>query len=255
MSKFALLSMGVMVVWVICFIVFAVFSVIRFIALWKLFKKAGVRPWRLLIPVGAYCDILELSGFHGLLCLLVLIPFFYIGLIIGWFIPVLLYRRFVGADQSRAWKTLIPFYGAFLSLKIANDPACQYDGQRFVYKDQDITMSSFTNQCQNFQQDWNNMHNQWQGGSANTQQNPMNFGQGAQNYGQGTYCNPVQLSGFAQGGYEQQQSQGYVQPDQSYNQQAYQQPAQNDVSENAGVNQGFQFNDQTWTENDFRADQ
>ena len=176
---------------------------------------------------------------------------FYIGLVIGWFIPVLLYRRFVGADQSRAWKTLIPFYGAFLCLKIANDPACQYDGQRFVYKDQDITMSSFINQGQTFQQDCNNMQNQWQGSSTNTQQNPMNFGQGAQNYGQGTYGNPVQLSGFEQ----HPQSQGYAQPDQSYNQQAYQQPAQNDMGENAGVNQGFQFNDQTWTENDFRADQ
>ena len=236
MSKFALLIMGVMVVWFICFIVFAMFSVLRFVALWKLFRKAGVHPWRLLIPVGAYCDILELSGFHGLLCLLVFIPF-YIGLVIGRFIPVLLYRRFVGADQSRAWKTLIPFYGAFLSLKIANDPACQYDGQRFVYKDQDITMSSFTNQGQNFQQDWNNMHNQWQKGS---QQSPMNYGQGAQ---------------YAQSYGQTVQHQGFVQGEQGFNQQVYQQPAQNDMGENTGVNQGFQFNDQTWTENDFRADQ
>lgn len=263
MSKFALLSMGVMVVWVICFIVFAVFSVIRFIALWKLFKKAGVRPWRLLIPVGAYCDILELSGFHGLLCLLVFIPF-YIGLVIGWFIPVLLYRRFVGADQSRAWKTLIPFYGAFLSLKIANDPSCQYDGQRFVYKDQGIQMSSFTNQGQNFQQDWNNMQSQWQKGGANTQQSPMNFGQGAQN-AQSYYqdaCNPpVQNTGYAQGGFEQGsygqavQHQGFVQGEQGFNQQVYQQPAQSGFEGNAVNDQGFQFNDQTWSENDFRADQ
>lgn len=264
MPKFHLLSIGVTVFLVVCFLVFAVFSVIRFIALWKLFKKAGVRPWRLLIPIGAYCDILELSGFHGLLCLLVLIPFFYIGGIIGWLMPVLLYRRFVGADQARAWKTLIPFYGAFLSMKIANDPACQYDGQRFVYKDQGIQMSSFTNQGQNFQQDWNNMQNQWQKGGANTQQSPMNFGQGAQN-AQSYYqdaCNPpVQNNGYAQGGFEQGgygqtvQHQGFVQGEQGFNQQVYQQPAQSGFEGNAGNDQGFQFNDQTWTENDFRADQ
>lgn len=175
MPRFHLLSIGVTVFLVVCFIVWAVFSVIRFIALWKLFKKAGYVPWRLLIPIGAYCDILELSGFHGLFCLLVMIPFFYIGLIIGWLMPVLLYRRFVGADQARAWKTLIPFYGAFLSMKIANDPACQYDGQRFVYKDQGIQMSSFTNQGQNFQQDWNNMQSQWQKGNAGAQPSPMNY--------------------------------------------------------------------------------
>lgn len=226
MSKFALVSTVTVLLTVVVGIVFAVFSIIRFIALWKLFKKAGVQPWRLLVPFMGYCYILELGGFHGLFCLLVLIPFFYIGGIIGWLMPVLLYRRFVGADQARAWKTLIPFYGAFLSLKIANDPACQYDGQRFVYKDQggQVDMSMFTNQQQNFQQDWNNMQSQWH----NNQQ---------QRYTSPQQTPPVQTG---QWDYTQTQPQGYSQ----------QSPYNVD-----GTPQNFQFDDQTWTENDFRADQ
>ena len=100
----------------IFFIVLAVVTVVVLIAQWKMFKKAGRKPWEALIPVHNFIVEMELAKIETywyFLTLLVCIPF------IGWIAPIVLYfwknielaKAFGKSTGFGILLSLLPFVG------------------------------------------------------------------------------------------------------------------------------------------------
>jgi hypothetical protein len=81
------------------------FVVIVYVAMWKIFVKAGEPGWKALIPIYNYwvlCEIVGRPGWWSLSFLLSIIPF------VGWIIPFVVYV-IVALDLGKAFKKSTAF--------------------------------------------------------------------------------------------------------------------------------------------------
>lgn len=82
-----------------------VFVVIAYVAMWKIFVKAGEPGWKALIPIYNYwtlCEIVGRPGWWSLSFLFAIIPF------VGWIIPFLVYIV-IALDLGKAFQKSTAF--------------------------------------------------------------------------------------------------------------------------------------------------
>ncbi|MBR3324432.1 MAG: hypothetical protein IKG14_00055 [Clostridia bacterium] len=171
------------------FIAIFVVAIIVVIARWKLFKKAGRKPWDSLIPIHSDIVEFELGGIESywyFLNYIVIIPF--IGWFLGW-IPILIlnFWRCIALSKSFGKSTGFGVMMAFFPF--VGYPMLAFGNNQYIGPQTNTNTQSYTN---------NNFNNQTNSTNyTNTQNyNMNNYNQaGPQQYNsQPNYTNPTQTA-------------------------------------------------------------
>lgn len=149
------------------FLLMFVASIIVYVAKWKIFKKAGKKPWEALIPVHSTIVEFEIGGIETywyFLNLITIIPF--IGWFLGW-IPIIAlhFWRCIALSKSFGKGTgfgimtaLLPFIG----YPVLGFSSCQYIGPQSSTNSQNYSVNSqnnYNNSGANFSNGSNNGFN------------------------------------------------------------------------------------------------